>query len=207
MGARGAQSADVADSRFERDLKRRVVQLLVVGEEDAERVGVQRGSGQVLGRPLDDQFVGVGKALGGGEGGARVDDHGAESELAGEVDQVDRDVDRPDDEQLGQRLEVLDEHFRAFDLAEARCREILTRCQSRGGPVEVRRAERSLRAAVVPHEEARAECVAVGSGERDQPLAGQQGPAQGLESGTHRRQPGGLRRRGARPGLRLRRRR
>ena len=70
-----------------------------------------------LRRPLQDQLVGMGEALLGGEHGARVDDDGAEAECLGEVHQVNGDVHGANDDQLGWRAQHLEKELdrRAID--------------------------------------------------------------------------------------------
>jgi hypothetical protein len=53
----------------------------------------------------------VSEALRGGEGGARIDDAGAERERPGQIDQRDRHVHGPDDDELRSRCEHVDEQI------------------------------------------------------------------------------------------------
>jgi hypothetical protein len=70
MGASGAHDADVADREVEGQVQEGDVELGVVGEDADGGAGVDFGVFQVAVGPVDDYFVGVGEAGGGGEDGA-----------------------------------------------------------------------------------------------------------------------------------------
>src|SRR5262245_46773315 len=108
MGFGTAERANIAARTGQRDLERRIVELGIVSEQHDEAIAVELALQGLVG-PGHDQLVGMGEALGGGEGAARIHDDDAEAKRLGECHERDGDMYRADDVHGRRWWEGLDE--------------------------------------------------------------------------------------------------
>ena len=125
-----SERADIEALAHQRVQQRRIVDLGIMGERDERRVAVDIERRQRHVRPLRDQGD-VGKPLGRGKGGARIDDRHLIVERAGKRRQRLADMNGAGDDEVRHRRMNRQEHLAAVDLDHAALAHAQMLCRGR----------------------------------------------------------------------------
>jgi len=110
VGLAAADRSDVTRVLRQHGAKRRQIELRIVGQDDHVRGVVDGEFCHRLVGPRDDELVGLGKTLPGGELCASVDNRDPIPHQLGQPVERDGDMDRSDDHQVGGAPERLGEN-------------------------------------------------------------------------------------------------